>query len=186
MSENLPNVPQAYQPPVNAPVDPYEPPAPYQNPRPGRGTRVLGIIVGAFGVLVVLGALLLVSRSGHSDPAEPQTAAAPARPQSAAAPPPASAGVQELPALPPTAESTLEDATDGAATWIHFTNSTGGTVTVMWLGYDHKRVKYLDLDPGQGYDQQTYAGHVWVVTRPDGTAIAVYQATAAPAQAVIR
>ncbi len=176
MTENLPNVPQAYQPPVSVPVDPYQPPPSFPPPRRGLGPLVFGL-----GLALAFGVALVISHVGHSGP---ESAAVPAAAPVATAPAPL--GGQELPALPASAESTLTDATDGASTSIHFTNETAGPVTVMWLDYDHKRVKYMDLEAGQGYDQQTYAGHVWIVTRADGSVIALYQAVTTPATAVVR
>ncbi|GAA4608049.1 hypothetical protein BJY16_006646 [Actinoplanes octamycinicus] len=166
MTEKLPDVPPAYRLP---PVVAYQPPPP-----PARKRTGLIILASVLGALLAAGGAFVVFRAAPRDSAPP-TVAAPAEP--------AATGLEALPA---DAESRLTSATDGASTSIHFTNETADPVTIMWLGYDRKRVFYTELPPGQGYDQQTYTGHVWVVTRADGTAIAVFQATAEPARATIR
>lgn len=175
VTENLPNVPQAYQPPATPPAGPYEPPV----TAPGKRSNATAfrLVVVVFVLILTFGGSFVVGLTKPADMLDREEAApAPAvRPSWA-----------ELTALPPSAEATAEDATDGAPTWIRFTNETAGTVTVWWLDYDSQRVRYADLPAGRGYDQQTYAGHVWVLTRPDGAAIALYRATPAPALAVIR
>jgi len=36
-------------------------------------------------------------------------------------------------------------------------------VSVYWLDYSKKEVKYFSLRPGQSIKQQTYPGHQWIV-----------------------
>ncbi|BCY08370.1 hypothetical protein [Actinoplanes sp. L3-i22] len=202
MTEELPNVPQAYQPPVSQPADPYEPtvvpayqPNPYQQPfypaQPAfypqlpknRGRRVF-LFVGGTVLVFVISFAIAMTRDG--DPESAESAAVPAPVVSVTLAPTPVAGWAELPPLPPSAEATAADATDGAATSVAFVNTTAGPVSVWWLDYDHKRVHYQDLQPGQEYLQPTYTGHVWVVTTADGTATALFEATSGPGRAVIR
>jgi hypothetical protein len=114
------------------------------------------------------------------------SSAAAASVPAAAAAPTSTAGWPELVAQPAGTESDPRGTTYGGPTWIHFTNTTAGTVSVMWLDYDRHRVWYNGLSPGQSYDQQTYAGHIWVITEAGGAVIAVYTATTEPALAIIR
>jgi len=207
VTEKLPDIPQAYQPPLHTPVDAHEPPVtppadapqPYQVQFPlpypppyqqQRGTRSrAGLVIGAVVLaLVVLGGLVvMVAQPGPREEAAPAAAAPVAVPEEALpAGEPADTALPELAALPAGAESQPREATNGTATSIRFVNSTAEQVTVNWLDYRQKRVRYTDLAPGQGYEQQTYSGHVWVVTRSDGTTIAVYEATAEASRAVIR
>ncbi|WIM93091.1 hypothetical protein ACTOB_005057 [Actinoplanes oblitus] len=170
MTEKLPDVPPGYQPP---PIVAYQPPP----PPPDRKRTGLIVAASVLGALLAAGGALVVLRAAPADPAPP-AAAAPVGP--------AAAGTAELAAVPAGDEWRLKSAENGATTSIHFSNETAGPVKILWLGYDRERVFYTELAPGQGYDQQTYAGHVWVVTRADGTTIAAFQATAAPARATVR
>jgi hypothetical protein len=193
VTEKLPHIPPAYQPPTSVPADPYEPHPvpvhPYQPPRANRVTPGLIILVTVLAFVLCSGTALAATRfltqdgPASSPQAGPPPTAEPATPEATA--PEAAGALPALPALPASAEAELEDAQDGTSTSIHFTNESAETVTVMWLDYDHNRVHYYDLDPGQAYDQQTYGGHIWVVTHPDGSAIAVYEATATPSQVTI-
>ena len=198
------------------PVEAYQPPpaAPVRHPRPPRsGGRRVALVV-ALGLLLSAGAAVASMTDGRQEAAPPRVEAVgvpgpppvedgpgaplvedgPGAPPVAAVPAPgaeldapeAVPGWPDLPALPAGAEKDARNATDGGSTWIRFANSTGEAVTVMWLDYGHVRVRYRTLAARQAYDQPTYAGHVWVVTRADGTAIAVFEAAAEPARAVIR
>ncbi|WP_203825948.1 VHL beta domain-containing protein [Actinoplanes palleronii] len=191
MTDKLPEVPPAYQPPTTVPLAPWEPPL--VETGPPQTKRGLATLVITLGLLLCLGAVVLAirlwpqSKNETSPAAVTATAPVPeATVPEATAPEVAATGLPELPALPASAEQDLEDATDGTSTAIRFTNTTSATISVSWLNYDHNRTWYADLAPGQSYDQQTYTGHVWVITRTGGTALALYVATAAPAQATIR
>lgn len=186
---------------MSVPDGPYEPPltASFQLPLayqpPGNNRDRLGpvVLVAGLGLLLCAGAALVAVQSwphregaAATPPAATAEAPSPATTTAATATATAAAGRPEIPALPGSAEQDVRNAANGAATSIRFVNSSPATVTVMWLDYGHQRVRYADLAPGRSYEQQTYTGHVWVVTRADGTAIAVYEAAAEPGVAVIR
>jgi hypothetical protein len=181
VSEKLPDLPRAYEPPTTVPVDAYEPsPVPPDDPPPGtprRRRRTPPFV--AFGVLLaaVAGAVTLSGPDRSPTP----TGAAPAQRAEATTP-----SVQRLPALPGSAERNRWRNTEGAPTSIYFANDTDQKVTVNRLDSDEERIRYSELEPGQGYHQQTHAGHVWVIATTDGTAIAVFQAVEAPGLAEIR
>ncbi|MEV0900693.1 hypothetical protein [Actinoplanes sp. NPDC049802] len=200
MTEKLPDTPEAYQPPDQVPADSSEPPpettGPYQAyvlpyaPPPTKRTRPELVFAAVLAAILVIGAsvvLITQWRSRDEAPSQAAPVAAPAEPTLPAAETPAAPELPELTALPAGAE---KEKSSAKAVWdassIRFLNTTGASVSVQWLDYQQKRVWYADLAPGQSYDQTTYAGHVWVVTRSDGTAIAVYEATAEPGQATIR
>jgi dipeptidyl aminopeptidase/acylaminoacyl peptidase len=73
----------------------------------------------------------------------------------------------------------------GPATQVTFVNAHGADVELFWLDEDRNRHSYGVLKPGAERVQPTFAGHVWLVTRPGGSTVAVFEATAAPARAVI-
>ncbi|BEL03495.1 hypothetical protein Q0Z83_016860 [Actinoplanes sichuanensis] len=187
MSEKLP---QAYQPPPSAPADASEPslvppddptpvpddPAPVA---PRRRSRT-GLLV-AFGLVLLAGAVVWAIARPAPERA-PRSTSAPA----AAAPAAATTPVQRLDALPGSAERTRRwRFTEGAPTSIYFANDTDQKVTVHRLAGDEERIRYAEIEPGHGYHQDTYAGHIWVIAGPGGEAVAVFQAEETPGLAEI-
>ena len=206
VTEKVPNV-EAYQPPLHVPVDAAEPSvhapvaayrpgpvvsppvpsAPRRMPRTGgKGVAVVAalsiLLTGGMGLVAVQGKPS--SETSVATEAIPVPEAPPAEP--APEPPPAAIAWPDLPALPGSAEQTTWSTLNGGSTWIRFVNDAGETVTVRWLDYDGKRVRYAELAPGQAYDQPTFDGNAWVATWTDGTAAAVFVAGAEPGRAVIR
>ena len=56
----------------------------------------------------------------------------------------------------------------GEETRVTFINRTGGEVELFWLDPDGKRRSYGRLRPGQEFEEQTFAGHVWLVVDDKG------------------
>jgi len=73
----------------------------------------------------------------------------------------------------------------GAETQILFVNRYDFDVELFWLDPEANRQSYGRLKAGQEKAQHTYAGHVWLVAQPGGSTLAVFEAEAAPARAVI-
>jgi hypothetical protein len=70
-------------------------------------------------------------------------------------------------------------------TTLLFTNRSPAAVTVAWIGHDGQpRTVYPRLLPGEAGRQNTYVGHVFVVTRGSGERAQVV-AGAAASQVVI-
>lgn len=189
-SEPSPAAPVDFsEPPPTAPVVPYQPvpSPPQQSGRPGSWVGLV-VVFAIVWLVAVVAVYVQVRERAESE----ESATAAAQPVMAAPPAPPTATAAgdltwpELWPKPADAEAELRSSVDGLPTVIHFENLSGETVTIMWLDYDHQRVRYLDLSYRQGYDQQTYTGHVWVVIRADGTTTAVYQAEAASSRATIR
>jgi hypothetical protein len=44
----------------------------------------------------------------------------------------------------------------------------------MWLGFDGRPVEYKNIDKGQSYTVDTYAGHIWMFTDGPGNCIELY------------
>jgi dipeptidyl-peptidase-4 len=65
----------------------------------------------------------------------------------------------------------------GEDTQISFENRTNGPVDTFWIDPAGKPAKYNTLAPGGTWEQQTYVGHVWMVTNQAGKRLGVYQAT---------
>ncbi|MGA2175999.1 MAG: DPP IV N-terminal domain-containing protein [Verrucomicrobiota bacterium] len=75
--------------------------------------------------------------------------------------------------------------TTGPETELTLVNRLGVDVNLFWIDPDGKRLPYGAIRAGERRQQHTYAGHVWLVTSPRGDVLAVFEATAKPALAVI-
>ena len=84
---------------------------------------------------------------------------------------------------PETAPRRSKDA--GEPTALTFLNQTDGEVALLWLDTEGKAISYGTLKTGESRLMTTYAGHLWRVAKPEGTALAVFEATEMPALAVI-
>jgi len=194
--------PGPWSPPPNSP--------PWTPPGQSRGSGALPWVVGGTILVVLLfliGAAVLVVRLGSAPgtaaPAAGSTTGTTTGTTSAAAPaqtvpPPlperpeaatASAPIErvELPARPVGEEGTLRSGTQGAAaTEVTFVNTRRDAVTVYWLDYDGKRVRYQQLPHDTQYTQPTYATHAWLVCAADDTPVVLVVATAQPGLVTIR
>ncbi|MDG6105206.1 hypothetical protein Daura_33995 [Dactylosporangium aurantiacum] len=191
------------------PAQPWTPPG-----QPARASGALPWIVGGaiLGVLALLvGAAVLVVRLGAGDdgngnagradpPAAAGTGATAATPKPTAAAqstPPAlpdrpgavtspSTARPELATRPLAEEGTLRSGTQGAATEVTFVNARQDFVTVYWLDFEGKRVRYQHVPSGAQYTQQTYATHAWLVCDAGGGALVIVVATEQPGQVTVR
>ncbi|MCC6731178.1 MAG: DPP IV N-terminal domain-containing protein [Chthonomonadales bacterium] len=73
----------------------------------------------------------------------------------------------------------------GVETSITFVNRTPREALVLWIDSEGARRPYGRLAPGERRDQHTFAGHVWLVTDPDGVALGVFEATDEPGNAIV-
>lgn len=94
--------------------------------------------------------------------------------------------------LPPLGANLLppEDAmhgtrSNGEATPLTIENATPGEIQMFWVDGAGQRKPYGRLPAGQSTTQQTYAGHVWLMTDADGTPLAGVETPAAPSLARI-
>jgi hypothetical protein len=71
----------------------------------------------------------------------------------------------------------------GPPTTIRFANGTDRPVQVHWRSANGP-IRYGKVEPGQTFDQGTYATHVWSVT-DEGTCLAVFVADATPRTALV-
>jgi hypothetical protein len=182
VTEKEPDLPQPYEPsPENVPDEPYRlvvvpyqpPPQPVKSPVRG------GVVVAAVVGFVLFGFVVIAAARNNPDN-EPTSS------RQEAAAPVTTPAVRTLETLPARAEFNLGAYEQGALTSIYFANDSAETVTVNWISDDKERVRYTELKPGKGYSQQTYAGHVWVIARADGTTVAVFKAVEQPGLAEIR
>ena len=79
---------------------------------------------------------------------------------------------------PRTIESNVKTA-------IQFSNMTKHTVQICWLDQDRNRKLYRNLDPSQSYIQGTFVTHPWLVTKLDGTSIALFMPDSSFGEAII-
>lgn len=73
----------------------------------------------------------------------------------------------------------------GAETEIVLVNRLDSDVEVFWIDPEGNRQSYGTLKPGAERRQHTFAGHVWLVTRPGTGIVAVFEATESAARALI-
>jgi dipeptidyl aminopeptidase/acylaminoacyl peptidase len=73
----------------------------------------------------------------------------------------------------------------GENTTISFENQLTDSVELFWVDTEGRRQSYGRVRPGQTRDQNTYAGHVWLVTDAFGSLLGVFEATAEKLQVVV-
>jgi len=73
----------------------------------------------------------------------------------------------------------------GPETELTLVNRLGADVNLFWIDPDGKRLPYGTIRAGERSTQHTYAGHVWLAASLRGDVLAVFEATAKPALAVI-
>lgn len=72
----------------------------------------------------------------------------------------------------------------GPETAILFENRLSERVFLHWVDDSGQRQPYGSLEPGENRRQHTFAGHVWVITRPQGI-VATFMAGASARRAII-
>jgi dipeptidyl aminopeptidase/acylaminoacyl peptidase len=65
---------------------------------------------------------------------------------------------------------------NGVSSGIRLVNQLDFELNLIWSDYAGKRVPFGKIPPRGERSQQTYDGHVWLVTRPDGTDFAAIEA----------
>jgi hypothetical protein len=169
-------------PPFGQQWPPQQPPAPGG---PGRSNHLPWIIGGvALFAFVCLGAAVAGFIGLRTWGTSAETSAVPQVSRAVAAGD--SDSWPELPTLPAGTEPSLQSTAHGAPTQIAFVNKRSVPVTVSWLNGEGKLVEYRTLGGGEQYVQQTYVGHLWVVSNVGGPAIVAFQPDEAPGRAVIR
>jgi dipeptidyl aminopeptidase/acylaminoacyl peptidase len=73
----------------------------------------------------------------------------------------------------------------GRDTSVVFQNRTAAAVEVYWIDENGKRDHYATIQTGGEWASHTYDGHVWLVTDKQGRTLAVFEATATHATALI-
>ena len=72
----------------------------------------------------------------------------------------------------------------GEETQVRFVNRTEAEVQLSWVDAAGKP-GVMPRFPGERHEQHTFAGHVWIVTDNADAALAIFQATAEPGEAVV-
>lgn len=73
----------------------------------------------------------------------------------------------------------------GEQTSIQFINKTDGTVNIFWIDSSGEQRPYGSLEAGESREQNSYQGHVWLITDQKGKNLGVFECTADPADAII-
>jgi len=69
---------------------------------------------------------------------------------------------------------------NGGAAKLTIENATEGEIEMFWLNGDGERRSYGKLAPGGSTTQNTYAGHLWLITDAGGNPLAAIEAPEAP------
>ncbi len=68
---------------------------------------------------------------------------------------------------------------------IRFLNNSKEALRIWWLQESGELIEYATLKPGETWGTGTYVGHFWLVTRMDGTKLAVYKPEATDSEAIL-
>ncbi|HEY5345077.1 MAG TPA: DPP IV N-terminal domain-containing protein [Verrucomicrobiae bacterium] len=73
----------------------------------------------------------------------------------------------------------------GDATRIRFVNRLTEPVELFWIDTGGERQAYGHISPNETHDQNTYAGHVWLVTDASGATLGVFEASAEGSEIIV-
>ena len=76
--------------------------------------------------------------------------------------------------LPCSEEKLLHSGPSERSLDISFMNASPDPVVMYWLDFDGARVHYANLEPRQGYRQQTYVTHPWLVASTRGKCLGIF------------
>lgn len=87
-------------------------------------------------------------------------------------------GLQSLPKLPlaPLQAGDAKSPASKTAVKLRIDNRTKDTVRIYCIDYEGRRKQYAQTDPGRSFDQETFAGHLWLVTDAAGKPLALFSA----------
>jgi dipeptidyl-peptidase-4 len=89
------------------------------------------------------------------------------------------------PALSPSLPDDIRSENNGEECTITFVNKTKAKVKLIWVNQDGHRTEYGDIAAGELHEQDTYAGHAWIVTDEAGKIVGAFRAAAGGGEAVI-
>lgn len=95
--------------------------------------------------------------------------------------------LESLPPLPmaQVASGTARSPESAQAVKLRIDNRSTDSVKIFWIDFEGKRKEYGQTDPGRNFDQETFTGHLWLVTNPAGTPIALFAAGSKDGLAVV-
>jgi hypothetical protein len=96
-------------------------------------------------------------------------------------------GLQSLAKLPlaPLQAGDAKSPASKTPVKIRIDNRTKDTVRVFWIDYEGRRKEYGQTDAGRSFDQQTFVGHLWLVTNSAGKSLALFSAGGQASLAVV-
>jgi hypothetical protein len=92
---------------------------------------------------------------------------------------------EKLVARPPEEEHTLKSLSSKERTVFVVDNRTSHDLSLFWLDYQGTRQARGDVRAGNRPSQNTLATHAWLLTRPDGSPVAIYVATKNHCRAIV-
>ena len=96
----------------------------------------------------------------------------------------ATSGSTESESLP-TLDGPRPSRRTGEETSLKFVNRTQEEIQIVWLDTEGGRKEYARLKPDEEHQQHTFAGHVWLVAKTDGTTLGVYEAVEAEGLVIV-
>jgi len=96
--------------------------------------------------------------------------------------------LESLPNLPlaPVASGTARSPASSQTVKLRIDNRTGDSVRIFWIDFDGKRQEYGQTDPGRNFTQETFSGHLWLVTNPAGHPLSLFAAGKRDGLAVVK
>src|ERR1700759_3117848 len=77
-------------------------------------------------------------------------------------------------------EQSLKSSASSEATQLSFQNRSNERRRLYWIDQNGERKFYGAIDPGKVFEQQTFAGHAWVVTDEAEKCLYTFVASATP------
>ncbi len=82
-------------------------------------------------------------------------------------------------------ERKLRSLSSDRPTVVVFDNRTSSDLSLFWLDDKGKRKPYGKIPAGDRTSENTFATHLWVLTRPDGAVVAIFVATKNHGRAIV-
>lgn len=95
--------------------------------------------------------------------------------------------LEKLKPLPLTASEPADrkSARSGKAVQLRIDNQTAKTVRVFWIDFDGNHSNRGQVDPGRSFDQETFHGHLWLVTDMKDQPLALFEAARKPCLGIV-
>lgn len=83
-------------------------------------------------------------------------------------------------------EASLKSGNGQTSTLVRFNNLMSSQAEVYWINYNGKEIFWFELPSNASVDEQTFAGHPWVVKDVAGKCLALFLAASTPSIAEVQ